>query len=280
MLCMDSVQRPQTSASAIRESNRELILRNRIAFANLAGFYYAKLEERWGEKVCTSHAIKSDLIHSGMNRVITDEPNGIVTLASRFSKVHYTVCIPKRLDLEKLRCGGFRRESYSREMAVNIEDLPPLIGCNKDISINTVKADAELKEWAKLIALGYKTDFLMDGEMRTALKEDKGNLLLYLAKDKEQAAAASFIYIHEDTAVLYLLTTHPDMRLKGIAKSLITEAIKTLKEKGVRRLAFTTSGPQSSSICAKYKFYLLNEYYRYIHPIPQHKLRTADYRGF
>ena len=62
-----------------------------------------------------------------------------------------------------------------------------------------------------------------------------------LGRKDDRAAGAMFVGVHGDTGMLHALAILPEMRRKGLARAMITEAANWLAAQGVSRLALVVT---------------------------------------
>lgn len=112
---------------------------------------------------------------------------------------------------------------------------------NNEIEIKLVNNDELLKQWANILIKGWwtwnKGNELKLYELYKEIYKDTDKIRLYIAFYKGNPAGTSLCFLSNDSVGLYLISTHPDYRGKGIGKLLtktpISEAYKVGYEHAV-----------------------------------------------
>jgi len=137
---------------------------------------------------------------------------------------------------EILQTEGFNYLESIPCLAVDVTSMPLAIQKSEEIDISFVKNERELKAWEDISFEG----FAMPHDKRNKYKEfvesfdlnENSPQKLFLACWKGQPVATALLFMHNNTAGIYFVTTLPAHRKKGIALALMLESMKYGKISG------------------------------------------------
>lgn len=140
--------------------------------------------------------------------------------------------------IDLLKTEGFSFALGIPCMAADLRSLAPSAPCDASISVTQVANQEALNRWKEISFAGF--DFPKDTRGSYARFVEAFNLRpdsrqrLFLASWNGQAAATSLLFLGDDAAGIYFVTTLSNYRKKGIALQLMRETLCHAKTAGAR----------------------------------------------
>ena len=222
-----------------------------------------------------AHLIKSPEAFSALNRLITNDVEGLRYFSDELQKCFYTVCSENPLEKDKLP-EGFTQGGYSWEMIADLEQLKlsENLVTHKKVSTLLVTTEKQLEHWTQVVEKGFGLSYSLRDDIEGIWKADGKQAFLFLSYCDDEPAAGCKIYIHQGVAAVYGFATTPGKQKQGIGKSLALSIIQTLKEKGITKIALTTDNKKMKERYEEYGCRTIGGYHRYVHP-PQITINPA-----
>jgi ribosomal protein S18 acetylase RimI-like enzyme len=129
---------------------------------------------------------------------------------------------------------GFVKKAQSSGMAIDLFklpfDLPPLNG----LTVSTVTDEFSLQHWADGVSVGmFGGGGKLDKTLFLKLSGD-GDIRGYVAYLDENPVATSMLFLSSGVAGLYLVSTLPDYRRRGIGTIMALTPLHVAKNLGYR----------------------------------------------
>lgn len=98
-----------------------------------------------------------------------------------------------------------------------------------DFQAIQVQDEADLREWKMIV----EEELMGNNSLNTELFEcllANSNCYFFLGFEKNEPVATSFLFVNEDSAGVYLVSTKKSHRKKGIGQEMTTQCLKRAKE--------------------------------------------------
>lgn len=127
-------------------------------------------------------------------------------------------------------------------MELYLENLKEEILYNNNVEIREAQTENEIRQYVNVFNSSFQMNLDTDNAQRIVKRQKETNketLFYYIAKYNDIPAASTGVYgvyIDEhNIAGLYFVATLPEYRGKGIAKYLVTQVLRQVKDKGCTR---------------------------------------------
>lgn len=98
-----------------------------------------------------------------------------------------------------------------------------------DFEIKLVERKSDLGEWLKIVESELMANHSLNTDVFNQLLENN-NCFFYLGFNRKQPVATSFLYVNDQEAGVYLVSTKKSHRKKGIGKEMTRECLLKSKE--------------------------------------------------
>jgi GNAT superfamily N-acetyltransferase len=143
---------------------------------------------------------------------------------------------PRDLE-ERLARHGFVKKSEAIGMACSLSHLRADLPNPPGLEIRTVSDDQALRSWARIVTTGLfqRPESAAEPFARVMSPAvSAGRATLYLATRAGRPAASSTLYVTGEVAGIYHVATLPDLRNRGIGRSITAAAALRARELGCR----------------------------------------------
>ena len=136
--------------------------------------------------------------------------------------------------IDTLEENDFEKAIEYKGMYLDLEELED--EAQTDIEIKEVDSQDLLYQWAKVIVEGWwsgtkaKIDSLY--QMYRNFYQDTENFRVYVALIDGKVVGSAMAYFGEEVVGLYLISTLPEYRKRGIGRELTTRPLRDAREKG------------------------------------------------
>jgi GNAT superfamily N-acetyltransferase len=133
-----------------------------------------------------------------------------------------------------LKTGGFRQVMQWPGMAIELnKNHNPVSAFSSNITVKKIEETDEINDWASMVELSLFNHGRLDRNTLKDMALDK-SLVLYTGFFNGMAAGTLLSFTCKQISGLYMITTLPGYRKKGIAWRLINMALKDAVTKGCR----------------------------------------------
>lgn len=128
----------------------------------------------------------------------------------------------------------FERKSQSTGMAINLSKMLPNLPTLGGLTVSTVTDEIALNHWTETVSAGmWRSE--IDLERAAFLKLiTQGEMQCYVAYLENKPVATSMLFLSAGVAGLYLVSTRPDYRKRGIGAIMTLTALHATKGLGYR----------------------------------------------
>ncbi|MEI6610324.1 MAG: GNAT family N-acetyltransferase [Deltaproteobacteria bacterium] len=154
-------------------------------------------------------------------------------------------CGQSKTTKEILQNEGFNYLEAIPCLAVDVDFIPLTLRRSKDIEIAFVNDEAGLKIWEDISFTGFKMPQKARKQYNTFVEEfdlrEGSSQKLLLAYFMGQPVATTLLFLQNNTAGIYFVTTLAAYRNKGIALALVLESMRYAKSSGYKYCVLQSS---------------------------------------
>jgi ribosomal protein S18 acetylase RimI-like enzyme len=135
---------------------------------------------------------------------------------------------------EWLLKNGFEKKNESTGMAVDLAEVQPDLPALDGLTISTVADNTGLNDWAETVSAGMWRGEV-DLERAAFLKLiEQGDIQCYVAYLDQQPVATSMLYLSAGVAGIYLVSTRPEYRKRGIGTIMTLIPLQAARRLGYK----------------------------------------------
>lgn len=142
-------------------------------------------------------------------------------------------------------------------------DLPP------DVKIGTVETDEALAEWVRVYCACFEVpDTAVEDTLRVETERtDAGPVVRFAATLDGRMVGTALLLTTHDVAGIYVVTTLPEYRRRGIGTAVTAAALETARERGLR-VGTLQASQLGEPVYRRMGFTKIDEYRLYRFPEP------------
>lgn len=129
--------------------------------------------------------------------------------------------------IEAFNKRGIRRGNWSA-MSMDLSQFERT--SSSDFKIDLAK---DLSDWVELVEQCLMGDATLDLNIFQKLQQNEDTFLLE-CRVNNRLVSTSLLFLSEDSAGIYLVSSHPDFRNKGLGTSMMLHALDLAKQKGAK----------------------------------------------